>query len=110
MPYFNVTSNVGLMFGVGTATVATGASFTIEGQSSTNQLLVRNLWIPNGFSTDLYVAFSTGAGATVLVASGLLERQNSFYFIISSSTQTITIKNNSGTTAIYGADGVVMRV
>ena len=109
MPYFNVTSNIGVVWYVGTSTVTTTGTFTIEGQSSTNQLLLRNLWISDGASTDIYFAVSTGSGATTLVASGMASSFNSFHWFISASTLTITLKNNSNNTAIYAADGVVLR-
>mgnify|MGYP001611827248 FL=1 len=109
MPYFNTTANVGLVWYVGTSTLTTTGTFTIEGQSSTNQLLIRNLWIPKGSSTDVYMAVSTGAGATVLLASGVIESYNSFHWLISASTLTITIKNNSNQATAYAADGVVLR-
>ena len=109
MGYFNVTSNVGLVWYVGTSTLTTTGTFTIEGQSSTNQLLLRNLWIPNGASTDIYIAVSTGAGATVSVASGALSSYLSYHWLISASTLTITIKNNSNTATVYAADWLVLR-
>lgn len=109
MVYFNVTSNVGVVWSVGTSTVGTTATFTIEGQSLTNQLLLRNLWIPDGASTDIYISMSTGSNSTTLIMSGVASSFNSFSWFISSSTQTITLKNNSNNTAVYGADGVVLR-
>ena len=108
--YYNVTSNVGLVWHVTSSTITNGTVFTVEGQSSTNQLLVRNIWIPKGSSTDVYISFSTGANTTVLVASGQTEPFNSFYMLLNASSMTISLKNNSNTTTVYGADGIVLRV
>jgi len=109
MAYFNVTSNVGLVWYAGTSTVTTTGTFTVEGQSSTNQLLLRNIRIPKGASTDIYISVSTGAGSTTPIASGVVESLESFFYLISGSTLTLTIKNNSNNTAIYGFEGVVLR-
>ena len=110
MGYFNVTSNVGLVWYAGTSTLTTTGTFTVEGQSLTNQLLLRNIYIPNGSSTDIYISISTGAGATTILGSGYLSSFLSYFLLLSASTLTLTIKNNSNNTAIYGFDGTVLRV
>ena len=110
MGYFNTTSNAGLAWYAGTSTIAAAGTFSVEGQSSTNQLLIRNIWIPNGASTDVYISISTGANSTTLVGSGYTSSFNSYFFIVAASTLTITLKNNSGASAVYGFDGVVLRV
>lgn len=97
------------MWYAGTSTIGTTGTFTVEGQSSTNQLLLRNIWIPKSASTDIYISVSTGANSTTLIASGVTESYNSFHWFISASTITLTIKNNSNNTAVYAFDGVVLR-
>ena len=109
MGYFNTTSNVGLIWYAGTSTVATTGTFTVEGQSSTNQLRILNIRIPKDASTDIYISVSTGAGSTTPVGSGFVESLESFFYLISASTLTLTIKNNSNNTAVYGFEGVVLR-
>ena len=110
--YFNTTSNAGLAWYVTSSTVTNGIIFSVEGQNSTNILLIRNIWIPTtgstgGASTDVIIGVST---QTQPVASGWTDSRNSFYFLLSGSSLTMQLKNNSGTTLIYFMDGIVYRV
>lgn len=110
--YYNVTTAVGVVWFATSSTLATAATFSIEGQSSTNQLLVRNIHIPNtgttGFgSTDLRIGVST---QIITVASSFTESKNSFHYLISGSVLTMYLVNNSGSTTIYHVDGEVIRV
>lgn len=107
--YFNTTANAGVVWHATSSTITNGTVFTVEGQSSSNILLIRNLWIPKGSSSDVYMSASTGANSTVLLASGVIESYNSFHWFVSGSTLTFAIKNNSNTTTVYAVDGIVLR-
>lgn len=108
--YYNVTTAPGIAWYATSSTITNGTVFTVEGQSSTNQLVIRNLWIPFGSSSDIYMSASTGANSTVLVASNITQAYNSFYFLVAASSLTFSIKNNSNTTTVYACDGIVLRV
>ena len=110
--YFNATSNAGLAWFVTSSTVTNGTTFSCEGQNSTNILLIRNIWIPTsgssgGASTDMKMAVSTQVQP---VTSGIVTPLNSFYYLLSGSSLTMQLVNNSGTTLIYFMDGIVYRV
>ena len=101
--YYNATAGIGSLWAYNSSTIATGAAFTVEAQSSTNFLVIRNFYIPvngtTGFaSVDLWILDTNGGTtASIAIASGQVNSLLNYNFLIS-STHMLRVVNNSGST------------